>query len=68
MGIHPTLDQQELAAEARQLDLDDWRYGHAVAHLAVDHPQVRSWPDDNPYFAHNQDHRDWIYDHPHRPV
>jgi hypothetical protein len=68
MGSHPTLDHHELAAEARQLDPDDWRYGHAVAHLAVEHPQVRSWPDDNPYLAHNQDHRDWIYDHPHRPA
>ena len=33
--------------------------------LAADHPQVRAWPDDNPYLAHDQDHRDWIYDHPH---
>jgi hypothetical protein len=68
MGSHPTLDHQQLAAEARQLDPDDWRHGHAVAHLAVDHPQVRAWPDDNPYTAHNQDHRDWIYDHPHPPA
>jgi hypothetical protein len=66
MGSHPTLDDHELAAEARQLDPDDWRHGHAVAHLAADHPQVRACPDDNPYLAHEQDHRDWIYDHPHR--
>jgi hypothetical protein len=65
MGSHPTLDHHELAAEARQLDPDDWQHGHAVAHLATDHPQVRTWPDDNPYLAHDQDHRDWIYDHPH---
>jgi hypothetical protein len=66
MGSHPTLDQQQLAAEARELDPDDWRHGHAVAHLATDHhPQVRAWPDDNPYLAHEQDPRDWIYDHPH---
>jgi hypothetical protein len=64
MGSHPTLDQQELAAEARALDPDHWRRGHAVAHLTVDHPQVRYWPDDNPYLAHETDHRDWIYDHP----
>jgi hypothetical protein len=65
MGSHPTLDDHELAAEALQLDPDDWRGGHAAAHLAVDHPQVRIWPDDNPYLAHDQDHHDWIYDHPH---
>ena len=65
MGSHPTLDQQELAAEARQLDPDDWRLHHAVAHLAAEHPQVRAWPDDNPYLTHELDHRDWIYDHPH---
>jgi hypothetical protein len=65
MGSHPTLDHRELAAEARQLDPDDWQHGHAVAHLATDHPQVRSWPDDNPDLAHHLDHRDWIYDHVH---
>jgi hypothetical protein len=65
MGSHPTLDQQQLAAEARQLDPDDWSHGHAVAHLAADHPQVRTWPDDNPDLAHDLDHRDWIYDHAH---
>jgi len=65
MGSHPTLDDHELAAEAHQLDPDDWTHPHAVAHLAADHPQVRAWPDDNPYLAHDQDHRDWNYDHPH---
>jgi hypothetical protein len=38
MGSHPTLDDRELAAEARELDPDDWRRDHAVAHLATDHP------------------------------
>jgi hypothetical protein len=66
MGSHPTLDDRELAAEARHLDPDDWSHGHAVAHLTADHPQARTWPDDNPYLAHNQDHRDWNYDHHHR--
>jgi hypothetical protein len=65
MGSHPTLDHHEFAAEAQELDPDDWSHRHAVAHLAADHPQVRAWPDDNPYLAHDQDHRDWIYDHPH---
>jgi hypothetical protein len=68
MGSHPTLDHRELAAEARQLDPDDWRRDHAVAHLATEHPQVRAWPDDNPYLAHEHDHRDWIYDHTHQPA
>ena len=63
MGSHPTLDQSELAAEARQLDPDDWSHRHAVAHLATDHPQVRTWPDDNPDLAHHLDHRDRINDH-----
>jgi len=68
MGSHPTLDHHELAAEAIELDPDDWQHGHAVAHLAANHPQVRVWPDDNPYLAHEQDHSDWIYDHPHPPA
>jgi hypothetical protein len=61
MGSHPTLNQQQLAAEARQLD--PWQHGHAVAHLATEHPQVRTWPGDNPDLAHDLDHRDWINDH-----
>jgi hypothetical protein len=65
MGSRPTLAEQELAAEARQLHPDDWQHGHAVAHLATDHSQVRAWPDDNPHLAHQLDHRDWIYDHTH---
>jgi hypothetical protein len=65
MGSHPTLDQQNLAGEAHELDPDDWRRDHSVVHLATDHPQVRAWPDDNPYLAHDQDHRDWVYDHLH---
>ena len=68
MGSHPTLDDRELAAEAHQLDPNDWSHGHAVAHLAADHPQARTWPDDNPDLAHHLDHRDWIYDHPHVPA
>jgi hypothetical protein len=65
MGSHNTLDQQQLAAEALELDPDDWRHGHAVAHLAVEHAQVRAWPDGNPDLAHDLNHHDWIYDHPH---
>jgi hypothetical protein len=65
MGSHPTLDQQELAAEAVELHPDDWSRGHAVGHLAAEHPQVRAWPDGDPDLAHQIDHRDWIYDHTH---
>jgi hypothetical protein len=65
MGSHPTLDDQELAAEALELDPEDWQHRHAVAHLATEHPQVRAWPDDNPDLAHHLDHRDWTYDHHH---
>jgi hypothetical protein len=61
-GVKPAaLNQTELAAEARQLDPDDWSHGHAVAHLAADHPQVRGWPEGNS----DLDHRDRIDDHFH---
>jgi hypothetical protein len=63
MGSHPTLDHQQLAAEARQLDPDNGQHHHAATHLTVEHPQVRAWPDDNSDLAHEQDHRDWIQDH-----
>jgi hypothetical protein len=65
MGSHPTLDDHELAAEARQLDPDDWSHDHAVTHMATEHPQVRAWPDGNPDLAHQLNHRAWTYDHPH---
>jgi hypothetical protein len=65
MGSHPTLDDPELAAEALELDSNDWQHHHAVAHLAVEHPQVRAWPEGNPDLAHEVDHRDWNYDHAH---
>jgi hypothetical protein len=64
MGSPHTLTQHELAAEALQLDPDDWHHGHVTAHLADQHPQVAAWPDDNPYHAHQHDHRGG-YDHPH---
>jgi hypothetical protein len=64
MGSHPTLDHQQLAAEALELD-PDGQHHHAAAHLATDHSQVRAWPDDNPDPAHQLDHRDWNYDHHH---
>jgi hypothetical protein len=66
MGSHPTLDHRDLAAEARELNPDDWQHGHAVAHLANEYPQVRSYPDGNPNLARDLDHRDWIHDHQHQ--
>jgi hypothetical protein len=68
MGSHPTLDQQDPAAEALVLDPGDWSHGHAVAHLATEHPQLRARSNDNPDLAHTLDHRDRIYDHPHVPA
>jgi hypothetical protein len=65
MGSHPTLDHPELAAEALELDPDDWSHPHAVARLAVEYPQVLSWPDGNPDLAHTLEHRDWINDRRH---
>jgi hypothetical protein len=65
MGSHPTLAHQQLAAEALELDPDDWSYPHAIAHLATEHPQARSWPEGNPDLAHQLDHRDWTHDHTH---
>jgi hypothetical protein len=65
MGSHLTLDHQQLAAEALELDPDDWSHPHAIAHLATEHPQVRSRPDGNPDLAHQLDHRDWIHYHTH---
>jgi hypothetical protein len=68
MGSHPTLAHHLLAAEALELDPDDRSDPHAVAHLAVEHSQVRTWPDDDPDLAHELDHPEWIYDHTHHPV
>jgi hypothetical protein len=65
MGSHNTLDHTELTAEARQLNPDDRSHGHADAHLAAEHPQVRAWPDDNPDLAHQLEHPDWNDDHAH---
>ena len=65
MGSHPTLAHQDWAAETLELDPDDWQHGHAVAHLAIEHPQVRAWPDDNPDLTHDLNRRDRIDDHSH---
>ncbi len=36
MGSPPTLAHHELAAEALELDPDDWHHGHVTAHLAAE--------------------------------
>ncbi|HEY2957937.1 MAG TPA: hypothetical protein VGM21_06970, partial [Actinomycetota bacterium] len=67
----PSRDPQataDLAAHALGLDPDDWRLAHVTAHLAAEHPQIaapQTWPDDNPYAAHDHDHRDWVSGHTH---
>jgi hypothetical protein len=74
MGAFDTLPSRDpqatadLAAHALGLDPDDWHAAHVTAHLAAEHPQIaapQTWPDDNPYAAHEVDHRDWIYGHAH---
>jgi hypothetical protein len=74
MGAFDTLPSRDpeatadLAAAALEQDPDDWHLAHAIAHLAVEHPQIaaaQTWPDDDPYTAHDHDHRDWIYGHTH---
>jgi hypothetical protein len=57
--------KEDLAVEALELDPDDGRHANAVAHLVVEHPQVRAWPKGNPDLAHRLDHRDWNYGHHH---
>jgi hypothetical protein len=73
MGAFHTLPSRDpeatadLAAAALEQDPDDW-LPHATAHLAAEHPQIAAaqiWPDDNPYAAHDHDHRDWIHGHTH---
>jgi hypothetical protein len=72
MGAFDTLPSHDpeatadLAAHALELHPDDWHLEHVTAHLAAEHPQIAAagtWPDDNPYTAHDNDHRDWIYGH-----
>jgi hypothetical protein len=66
----PSHDPQAIAdlAAALEQDPDDWHLAHVTAHLRDQHPQIaarQTWPDDNPYAAHEVDHRDWIYGHTH---
>jgi hypothetical protein len=64
MGSSPTLDQDRI-----RWGLDDdeqaWDRAGVTHHLAAHHPQVTGWPDDNPYAAHDTDHAESMYDHPH---
>jgi hypothetical protein len=63
MGSSPTLNQRD--SRWAQDDGQAWDLAGVTSHLAAHHPQVHTWPDDNPYAAHDTDHRDWIHDHPH---
>jgi len=74
MGAFDTLPPHDpeatadLAAAALEQDPDDWHLAHVTAHLTAEHPQIaprQTWPDDNPYAVHDNDHRDWIYGHTH---
>ena len=74
MGAFDTIPSRDpeatvdLAAHTLELDPDDWHLAHVVAHLAAEHPQIaapQTWPDDDPYAAHDHDHRGWIYGHTH---
>jgi hypothetical protein len=74
MGAFDTLPSRDpeatadLADAALEQDPDDWDLAHAAAHLRDQHPRVaapQTWPDDNPYAAHEADHREWIYGHAH---
>jgi hypothetical protein len=74
MGAFDTLPSRDpeamadLAAAALEQDPDDWRLPHVAAHLAAEHPQIaapQTRPDDNPYAAHDHDHRDWVSGHTH---
>jgi hypothetical protein len=64
MGSSPTLDQDRVRWGLDD-DEQDWDRAGVTSHLAAHHPQVTHWPDDNPYQAHDTDHAEWIYDHPH---
>jgi hypothetical protein len=68
MGSHPTLDDRELAAEALELDPRTGSTAMPSPTWPPITPRCAPGPDDNPYLAHEQDHRDWIYDHPHPPA
>jgi hypothetical protein len=66
----PSHDQEalaDLAAAALERDPANWDQDLVATHLRSLHPQIATgnWPDDNPYAAHQADHRDWNYDHMH---
>jgi hypothetical protein len=66
----PSRDQEalaDLAAAALERDPANWDQDLVATHLRSLHPQIATgnWPDDNPYAAHQADHRDWNYDHMH---
>jgi hypothetical protein len=62
MGSHPTLDDRELAAEAHEVDLDDWIHDHH--HRPAERTSEQAFDRLNPTFgvpadrAHRIGHRD----------
>jgi hypothetical protein len=57
MGSHPTLDQHQLAAEARELDPDDWIHDH---HRPVERTSEQAFDRLNPTFGIPADRTDRI--------
>ena len=57
MGSHPTLDQQHLAAEARELDPDDWIHDH---HRPAERTSEQAFDRLNPTFGVPADRSDRI--------
>jgi hypothetical protein len=60
MGSHPTLDQTERAAEAHQLDPNDWTHGHTVAHPSHERAAEQAFDRLNPEFGVPADRSDRI--------
>jgi hypothetical protein len=48
MGSHPTLDQQDPAAEAHEFDPDDWIHGH---HRSAERTSEQAFDRLNPEFG-----------------
>ena len=61
MGSHPTLAQQQLAAEALDLDPDDWSYDHH--HRPAERTSEQAFDRLNPDFGVPAEHSDRIGHH-----
>jgi hypothetical protein len=63
MGSHPTLDQQELAAEALELDHRDWIHDHHHHHPMAERTAEQAFDRLNPAFGVPADRSDRIGHH-----